>query len=76
MFQQGTQNTDVQDQKLISTRGKELINYSKSKEGMKCSAHRGKERLSEAGGLEQRGRICVRYQCAKKLGEGGEGGGP
>lgn len=42
---------------------------------MKCSAHRGKERLLEAGGLEQRGKICVRYQCAEKLGEGGEGGG-
>lgn len=36
---------------------------------MKYSAQRGKERLPEAGGLEQRGRICVRHQCAEKLGE-------
>ena len=56
-------------QMLRSTRGKELINYSKSEEGMKYSAQRGKERLPEAGGLEQRGRICVRHQCAEKLGE-------
>lgn len=25
--------------------------------------------------MEQRGRICVRYQCAEKLGESGGGGG-
>lgn len=74
MFQQGTE-TDAQDQELIRTRGKELINYPENKEGVRQSAQRGKERLPEAGGLEQRGRTCVRYQCAEKLGESGEGGG-
>ena len=71
MFQQGTE-TDAQDQELIRMRGKELINYPENKEGVRQSAQRGKERLPEAGGLEQRGRTCVRYQCAEKLGESGE----